>query len=74
VPSNITLLRLPPYAPELNPMENVWDYLRGNKSSSLVCDNYEAMRDASKEAWNFIANDPDQIVSIGTRACACVNG
>ena len=74
VPSNITLLRLPPYAPELNPMENVWDYLRGNKSSSLAGDSYEAMRDASKEAWNFIANDPDQIVSIGTRACACVNG
>ena len=31
VPDNIVLLPLPPYAPELNPMENVWDYLRGNK-------------------------------------------
>ena len=30
-PHNITLLRLPPYSPELNPMENIWDYLRGNK-------------------------------------------
>ena len=30
VPSNVTLLRLPPYAPELNPIENVWEYLRGN--------------------------------------------
>ena len=70
---NITLLRLPPYAPELNPMENVWDYLRGNKLSSLVCDTYEAMRDASKEAWNFIANDAARITSIGTRDWACVN-
>ena len=26
VPENLTLLRLPPYAPELNPMENVWAY------------------------------------------------
>ena len=54
-------------------MENVWDYLRGNKSSSLAGDSYEAMRDASKEAWNFIANDPDGILSIGTRDWACVS-
>ena len=73
VPDNITLLRLPPYAPELNPMENVWDYLRGNKLSSLICDTYEAMCEASKEAWNFIANDPARIVSIGTRDWACVS-
>jgi hypothetical protein len=31
---NITLVRLPPYAPELNPIENVWEYLRGNKLAS----------------------------------------
>jgi hypothetical protein len=37
VPDNITLLPLPPYAPELNPMENVWEYLRANKLSRLVC-------------------------------------
>src|SRR4029077_20595454 len=36
VPDNITLLPLPSYAPELNPMENVWEYLRGNKLSRLV--------------------------------------
>lgn len=27
VPENISLLTLPPYAPELNPVENVWQYL-----------------------------------------------
>ena len=73
MPDNITLLRLPPYAPELNPMENVWDDLRGNKLSRLVCDTYEAMRDASKDACNFIANEPERIVSIGTRDWACVS-
>jgi len=30
VPHNITLVPLPPYAPELNLIENVWEYLRGN--------------------------------------------
>lgn len=74
VPDNISLMSLPPYAPELNPMENVWDYLRGNKLSSLVWDSYDAMLDACENAWNFLANDPQRIVSIGTRSWACVTG
>jgi transposase len=73
VPDNITLLRLPPYAPELNPMENVWDYLRANKLSRLVWDSYEAIVAACKDAWDFLINDPQRIQSIGTRAWACVN-
>ena len=67
VPDNITLLSLPPYAPELNPMENVWDYLRGNKLSSLVWDSYEAMLEACKQAWMFLVNDPDRFASIGKK-------
>jgi len=42
VPANITLLPLPSYAPELNPMENVWAYLRANKLCNLVWDSYQA--------------------------------
>jgi hypothetical protein len=73
VPDNITLLPLPPYAPELNPVENVWDYLRANKLSSLVWDSYDAIVDACESAWKFLINDPDRIRSIGTREWACVN-
>jgi hypothetical protein len=73
VPHNITLLPLPPYAPELNPMENVWEYLRGNKLSRLVWDSYDAIVIACKEAWDFLINDPDRIRSIGHRGWACVN-
>lgn len=73
VPDNVTLLHLPPYAPELNSMENVWEYLRGNKLSRLVWDNYEAIVAACKEGWDFLINDPDRIKSIGRREWACVN-
>jgi hypothetical protein len=73
VPCNITILPLPPYAPELNPMENVWDYLRGNKLSSVVCNRYEALVDACRKAWMFLVNDPARIISIGTRDWARVN-
>lgn len=73
VPNNITLLPIPPYSPELNPMENVWDYLRGNKLSHLVWDSYEAIIDACAQAWRFLIDDPDRIRSIAQRDWACVN-
>ena len=65
VPDNITLLKLPPY--ELNPMENVWAYLRANKLAISVFDNYEQIVDRCCEAWNFFANDKTAITSITTR-------
>jgi len=73
VPDNITLLPLPPYAPELNPMENVWQYLRANKLSRLVWASYDAIVTACCEAWLFLINDPERIRSIGNREWACVS-
>ncbi len=70
VPDNITLLKLPPYSPELNPMENVWAYLRANKLAISVFDNYEQIVDRCCEAWNFFANDKTAITSITTRQWA----
>jgi hypothetical protein len=73
VPKNITLRDLPAYSPELNPMENVWGFLRGNKLSALVWDTYEAIVDACVSAWHFLIGDPERIRSIGTRDWACVS-
>ena len=73
VPDNITLLPLPPYAPELNPVENLWEYLRGNLLSFRIWDTYEAIRDACCAAWNALAADPSRLVSITTRDWASVN-
>jgi hypothetical protein len=42
--------------------------------SSLVSDSYEALLNASKDAWDFLINDPARIVSIGTRDRARVSG
>jgi hypothetical protein len=67
IPDNITLLHLPPYAPELNPVENVWEYLRGNKLSSLVWNNYDAIVSACKIAWNFLTDDPARIRSLSAK-------
>jgi hypothetical protein len=58
VPDTIRLLSLPPYAPELNPMENVSDYLRQNKLRAQVWDTDDDILEACKNAWNCLINDP----------------
>ncbi len=63
VPGNITLLHLPPYSPELNPVENVWEYLRANKLSNSVFDSYDTIVDRCCAAWNWLTETPDRIRS-----------
>jgi hypothetical protein len=70
VPENLSLLTLPPYAPELNPIENVWAYLRSNKLAITVFDSYDDIVARCCEAWNFFAQDPSAITSITTRSWA----
>ena len=67
VPDNISLLALPPYSPELNPVENVWQFLRQNFLSNRVFATYDAILDACCEAWNKLLAVPDQIRSIANR-------
>ena len=73
IPENVTLLRLPPYSPELNPVENIWAYLRGNILSNTVFDDYDHVVSTCCDAWNFFANDPTRIASITTRSWAQVS-
>jgi transposase len=73
VPDNISLMHLPPYSPELNPVENVWQFLRQNQLSNRVFDGYDAIVDACCHAWNALIDDPDRITSIATRDWAQVS-
>ena len=72
LPDNISLLALPPYCPELNPVENVWEFLRANQLSNRVFDTYEAILDACCDAWNALIADPQRIASITQREWAQV--
>ena len=51
VPDNITLMPLPPRSPELNPVENIWQFIRDNWLSNRVFENYDAIIDAGCDAF-----------------------
>jgi hypothetical protein len=72
LPENLSLLPLPPKSPELNPVENVWQFLRQNKLSNRIFGSYEAIVTAACEAWNSLIADPARITSISTRQWATI--
>ena len=65
VPGNITLLPLPPCSPELNPVENIWQFVRDNWLSNRIFTSYEEILDHSCGAWNKLIEQPWIITSIG---------
>lgn len=67
IPDNITLLPLPPKSPELNPVENVWQFMRDNWLSNRVFTSYTDILDHCCFAWNRLSDQPWRIMSIGLR-------
>lgn len=67
IPENISLLFLPPKSPELNPVENLWQYMRQNWLSNRVFEDYDAILQACCVAWNKLTDSPNLIRSIGMR-------
>ena len=64
VPDNVTLVPLPPYSPELNPVERVWLYLRERYLSHRLLDDYGAIVDACCRAWNDLTKTKTPIKSL----------
>jgi len=64
VPDNITLVPLPPYSPELNPIERVWLHLKERYLSHRLLDDYDAIADATCRAWNRLTADTGRIKSL----------
>ena len=65
VPDTITVLYLPPYSPELNPVERLWGYLRSHYLSNRVYDDYRHLLDAGADAWQQLT--PELLRSV----CRC---
>jgi len=67
VPATITLMPLPPKSPELNPVENVWQFMRDNWLSNRVFHSYDNLVGHCCQAWNRLVDQPWKIMSIGMR-------
>jgi transposase len=59
VPANITIVPLPPKCPELNPKENVWQFMRDNWLSNRVFASYDNLVDHCCNAWNKLGAMPE---------------
>ena len=70
IPANITLLHLRPRAPELNPVQNVWQFLRHNWMSNRVFTAHDDIVAHCCDAWNKLIDKPWKIMSIGHRSWA----
>ena len=70
VPDNITILPLPSKSPELNPTENIWQFMRDNWLSNRIFESYDDILDHCCEAWNKLIEQPWTIMSIGLRQWA----
>lgn len=63
-PENITLLTLPPYSPELNPVENLWHYLRSHHWSNRKYETVDDLFDAAEAAWRATCLNPETIRTV----------
>lgn len=72
-PSNVSLVPLPPRAPELNPQENIWQFMRANSLSNRVFKSYDDIVDHCCYAWNTLVDQPWKIMSIARRDWAKIS-
>jgi transposase len=72
MPDNITPIWLPSRAPELNPVENVCQYLRANWLANTVFETFDDIIEPICHASNQFTAQPETIASIGRRDWAHV--
>ncbi len=70
LPKNVSLMIIPPYCPELNPMENIWQFIRQNYLSNQVYENTDEIVEACCYGWNSLTAEVGKIASITTRIWA----
>jgi putative transposase len=64
VPSNVSLIQLPPYSPELNPVENLWHYLRSHHWSNQEYEGYEGLKEKAVDTLCVVCSDAKNLKSI----------
>ena len=64
VPGNVSLIQLPPYSPELNPVENLWHYLRAHHWSNRPYQDYDELQEEAAKSMSNVCRDADTIKTV----------
>src|SRR5512132_1512330 len=64
VPSNVSLIQLPPYSPELNPVENLWHYLRAHHWSNREYEGYSRLESEAVRSLCAVREDTETIKTV----------
>jgi transposase len=68
--NNITIMPLPPYSPELNPVEQLWQNLKQRYLANRCFKDYDDILDKSCDAWNDVLKEDGFIKNLCTRGWA----
>ena len=64
---NLSIIKLPPYSPELNPIEQVWQWLRQNELANRCFKGYDDIVDECSRAWNVFVSDKARVIKLCSR-------
>jgi len=64
IPSNVRLIEQPPYSPEVNPVEHIWDDLREKYFHNRIFPSLAALIDVLCEGLNALADDKKRLRSL----------
>jgi transposase len=71
--NNLTIIKLPPYSPELNPIEQVWSWLRQHRLANRCFTGYDSIVDAVSNAWHYFVSDAKRVMNMCTRDWMILN-
>jgi transposase len=70
--NNVSIIKLPAYSPELNPIEQVWSWLRQHHLANRCFNGYEDILNACTSAWNHFRQDSQRVIKLCSRDWAMV--
>ena len=61
---SLSIIKLPPYSPELNPIEQVWQWLRQNELANWCFKGYDDIVDKCIRAWSSFISNPSRVMKL----------
>jgi len=65
--NNLSIIKLPPYSPELNPVEQVWQWMRKNEIANRSFNGYDDIVEQCSKAWNHFREDRSRVTKMCDR-------